>query len=487
MATTESGPQAEPQAAAPARVESLPWTPQLLRIMAGLMLAAFVAAMDSTVVGTALPTIARELGSFSLYPWIFSGYLLTSTTTVPIWGRLADLHGRKPVLLAGMAIFVGASVLCGASPNMLALILFRSLQGVGAGCLLPVTLTIVGDVFPVAQRARLQGFFSSVWAVAAVVGPLLGAVFVTTVGWRWIFGINLPIGLVAAWMLLGYDERRETGGGRIDPVGALALTAGIALLLWGLGTGSSSAEPNWVAAGGGAAVLALAVVWERRSSSPTVPLHLVTNPVIGPIILAALLAGTVMFGVTAYVPLYVQGGLGRTAYEAGAAVAPLSLGWPIASTLAGRILVRVGYRPLMVVGGLAMMAGALMLALVPWSTPLVGTASGIIGFGLGMLSAPTLIVIQASVPWQLRGAATALNQFSRTIGGAVGVSLMGVLLQARLGVHAAGNPLRAGRQAAEAALQGAIGTVFWVQVVLAAGVLAAAVAIFVARRESALD
>ena len=437
------------------------------------MLSAFVAAMDSTVVGTALPTIARDLGSFSLYPWIFSGYLLTSTTTVPIWGRLADLRGRKPVLLTGMGIFVGASVLCGASPNMLALILFRALQGVGAGCLLPVTLTMVGDIFPVAQRARLQGFFSSVWAVAAVIGPLLGAVFVSTIGWRWIFGINLPIGLAAAWMLFGYRERRETAGGRIDPVGALALTAGIALLLWGLGTGSAAAQPNWVVAGAGIAALAGAVLWERRSSSPTVPLHLVTNPVIGPIILAALLAGVVMFGVTAYVPLYVQRGLGRTAYEAGAAVAPLSLGWPIASTLSGRILVRVGYRPLVLVGGFAIAAGALMLAALPFSTLLVGIASGVVGFGLGMLSAPSLIVIQASVPWHVRGAATALSQFSRTIGGAVGVALMGVLLQSRLSAHLS--------------LRDSIHGVFWIQVVLGAGALAAALAIFISRRESALD
>src|SRR5438270_1789824 len=165
-------------------------------VTAGLMLAMFVAAMDATVVGTALPTIAHQLGHVELYPWIFAGYLLTGTTTVPLWGRMADLRGRKPVLLAGLAIFVGGSLLCGASQDMPQLILFRALQGVGAGCLQPVTLTIVGDIFPVAQRARLQGLFSAMWAIAAAIGPLIGGVFVVTIGWRWVFLINLPIGLV---------------------------------------------------------------------------------------------------------------------------------------------------------------------------------------------------------------------------------------------------------------------------------------------------
>lgn len=482
MATTEPGRST----AAGAKVESLPWTPQLVRIMAGLLLAQFVAALDSTVVGTALPTIARELGDFSLYPWIFSGYLLTSTTTVPIWGRLADVYGRRSVLLAGVATFVGASLLCGLAPNMLALIVARTLQGVGAGCLLPVMLTIVGDIFPVAQRARLQGLFSSVWAVSSVIGPLTGALFVSTIGWRWIFGINLPIGIAAVVLLRGYREQREPGGGGIDPVGAIGLTIGIALLLLGLGTGSAAAEPKWPVVATSLVVLAASVLWERRSANPTVPLGLLRSPVIGPVVLVALLFGVVMFGATAFVPLFVQGGLGRSAYEAGFALAPLTLGWPIGSTLAGRLFVRVGYQPLLVAGGLAMTAGALMLALVNSSTAWVGGASAVLGLGMGLISTPTIIVIQSSVPWRERGAATALNQFSRTIGGAVGVSLLGVLLQVQLGAHAV-NPLRGGGARAAAALAGGLETVFWVLVVLAAGTLAGAIWILLANRETALD
>jgi EmrB/QacA subfamily drug resistance transporter len=481
VATTETS---TPNAGA--RPESLPWTPQLLRIMAGLLLAQFVAALDSTVVGTALPTIARELGDFSLYPWIFTGYLLTSTTSVPIWGRLADIYGRRGVLLVGLAVFVGASLLCGAAPSMLTLILARTLQGIGAGCLLPVMLTIVGDIFPVAQRARLQGLFSSVWAISSVIGPLTGALFVSTIGWRWIFEINLPIGVAAALLLRGYREHRHSAATGIDPVGAVGLTIGIALLLFGLGTGSTNAEPKWPVVAAGAVLLVVSLLWERRSSSPTVPLRLLRSPVIGPIVLVALLFGVVMFGATAFVPLFVQGGLGRSAYEAGFALAPLTLGWPVGSTVAGRLFVRVGYRPLIVAGAIAMVAGSLMLALANWSTGWVGGAAAVLGLGLGLISTPTIIVIQASVDWSARGAATALNQFSRTIGGAVGVSLLGVLLQARLGAHAA-NPLRRAAAGSAAALAGGIETVFWVLVVLALATLAGAVWILVAQRETALD
>lgn len=411
---------------------SLPWTPQLVRVMAGLMLAIFVAAMDTTAVGTALPTIAHELGQFSLYPWIFTGYLLTSTTSVPLWGRLADRHGRRPVLLAGIALFVAASVLCGVSPGMGWLIVFRTLQGIGAGCLQPLVFTVIGDIFPLGQRARLQGLFSGMWATAAIVGPILGAVAVSTIGWRWIFDVNLPVGVVATILVWGYREHRpERRGARLDFSSAVLLTAGCALLLAGVGTGSASASPSWPLIAAGAAVLAAFGWVEAHTGTPTLPFDLLRDRVIGPAILVATLAGTLMFGALTYIPLYVQDGLGGTAYAAGAAAAPMSLGWPVASVIAGWTLVRVGYQRLLVIGSLALAAGAVMLLI---STPALGSlwvssSSAVIGFGLGLFTAPLLIVIQNRVSWDRRGAATALNQFSRTIGGAIGVSLMGVLLQ----------------------------------------------------------
>jgi len=411
------------------------------------MLAMFIAAMDSTVVGTALPTVAHQLGDFSLYPWVFSGYLLTATTTVPIWGRLADLFGRRRVLLAGLGIFVMASVLCGVSPSMPSLIVFRTLQGVGAGCLQPVIFTVVSDLFPVAQRARLQGFFSAMWAIASLIGPAIGAVFVSTIGWRWIFGINLPIGLVAGALLWRYRERRPEGPRqRVEVLGALMLTAGVAFLLWGVGTGSSNARPIWPAAAAGPAMLTAFVLWERRSQSPTVPLDLLGSRLIALTIATTMVAGIVMFSITAYVPRYVQNGLGGTPYAAGAASAPIALGWPVGSVLAGQLLLKVGFQRLVISGATALVGGCGMLATIAHSALSAGVSVAVIGLGMGLLSLPLLLVIQGAADWSRRGAATALNQFSRTIGGAVGVSLLGVLLEARVGTGATGAHLVAGVQ-----------------------------------------
>jgi EmrB/QacA subfamily drug resistance transporter len=458
--------------------------------MAGLMLCIFVAAMDSTVVGTALPTISRELNGFALYSWVFTGYLLTGTTSVPIWGRLADLYGRRRVLLTGLCLFVAASLLCGLSTNMLALIVFRTLQGVGAGCLQPVTFTVVGDIFPLQQRARLQGFFSAMWALAAIFGPLLGALFVSTVGWRWIFGINLPIGIVAAALLWGYREKSELRAqGGLDLPGAIALTAGVALLLWGLGAGNAAAQPAPPALLAAVAILAAFVVIELRSSGPTIPLSLLRRRTVGWPLLVSLLAGTVMFGTTAYVPLFVQGALGGSTYEAGAAIAPMSLGWPVASVISGRVLLRVGFRWLVAAGALLLTLGAVMMAARPAGAGVVwvGLSSAVIGAGLGAISTPVLIVIQSSVPWDQRGSATALNQFSRTIGGAVGVAGLGILLLARLRSEAArlglpaavtANPLHPGSGAASQALLGAgLSPVFWVLACLAGATLVATLVI----------
>lgn len=448
------------------------------------MLSLFVAAMDSTVVGTALPTIARELGGFELYPWIVAGYLITATTTVPIWGRLADARGRRPVLLAGLGIFVLASALCAASPSMLWLIGFRTLQGVGAGCIQPLVFTVVGDIFPLRQRARLQGFFSSMWAVAAIVGPALGALFVSTIGWRWIFTINVPIGFVAAALFWGYLERRpEQAGDRRNAFGSvMLLTVGVSLLLIGIGTGSQSATPIWPAVALAVLVLVAFAFVEWRSRNPTIPLQLLRHRVIGPAILISSIAGTLMFGVTAYVPLWVQSVQGGSAYAAGVAVGAMSLGWPVTSAISGFVMVRVGYQRLVVAGALALLAGTAMLAFAPAAAGPVWTGAGslVVGVGMGAFSAPLLIVIQSSVDWQRRGVATALNQFSRTIGGAVGVALMGVVLERY--VSAAGAPLAAREQ-----LRAGLQTDFGILVVLALAVLGAGVVLLITSRRQAVE
>ena len=452
--------------------DRLPWTPALVLLMAGLMLSLLVAAMDSTVVGTALPTIVRGLGGFSLYSWVFTGYLLTSTTSVPIWGRLADIVGRRIILLCGLGLFVGGSVLCGLAPSMPFLIVFRLLQGVGAGCVQPVVFTIVGDTFPIAQRARLQGYFSAVWAIASIAGPILGALFVSTIGWRWIFDINLPIGLLAGGLIWGHREppRSGTEDRHLDLLGALLLTVGIAGLLLGLGAGAASAGINWPVAGGGAAALLLFFLFERRARVPVVPLDLLRNRVVGPALGATILAGTLMFGLTAYIPLLVQDGLHGTPFMAGAAVAPMSLGWPVGSVTAGRLLLRVGYERLLLAGATVLVLGATALALLPHSAVVAGSAAAVLGLGMGLVSTPVLIVIQSSVPHRRRGAATAFNQLSRTVGGALGVGLMGILVEGDSGA---------------AAIQQGVGRIFWILAGIAVCTLALCAGILLTSRRSA--
>jgi len=362
------------------------------------------------------------------------------------------------------------------------LIAFRTLQGVGAGCIQPVVFTTVGDIFPIAQRARLQGFFSSMWAIAAIVGPGLGALFVSTIGWRWIFTINIPIGIVAAALLWGYAERKDQRvKARLEIRGAVLLTVGITVLLVGLGTGSQTATPNWPVVGIALLLLGAFVALEWRSRNPTVPLHLLRHRIIGPAILIGLIAGTLMFGVTAYLPLWVQSVQGGSAYEAGVAVAAMSFGWPIASSVSGFAMVRIGYQRLVVIGALGLVAGSLMLAVGQPNSGLLwtGGASLIIGVGMGTFTAPLLIVIQSNVAWAQRGAATALNQFSRTIGGAIGVAVMGIVVQRYVGsAHA---PLEARSELYRGLHSDFIGLV-----VLAAGVLVAGIAVLLASRQQRL-
>ena len=471
------------------------WTGHTIRLTAGLMVAIFVAAMDASVVATAVPTIAGQLGHFDLYPWLISGYLLTSTTTVPLWGRLADIHGRRRVLLAGLAWFVAASLLCGWAPDMAWLVAFRALQGVGAGCLLPVALTMVGDLFTIEQRARIQGVFSSVWAVAALAGPTLGAVFVATIGWRWIFWINLPVGIAAAVLLWSHRDAPSGPAARLDYAGAVTLTAGIGLVLFGLDTGSGS-TPGWPLVALGLAALAAFAVAQRRAESPTIPLSLLRHRVIGPATAASFLAGTVAFALTAFLPLYVQGVLRGTSFAAGAVVAVSSLGWTVTAMFSGRVLLRVGYERLLVSGAVSMLTGCVALTLRPPGAGVawVAAAAFATGLGMGLLFTPLLIVVQSVVDWGTRGTATALNQFSRTIGGAIGVALLGLMLGSRARSEAAArgidpravtNPL-SGTGHLDAAtapvIADALQAVFWVLLAVSVATLAIGVAILLTSR-----
>jgi EmrB/QacA subfamily drug resistance transporter len=408
-------------------------------VTGGILLGMFLAALEATAVATAVPTAVGELGGVSRYSWVFSIYLLTSTTTVPLFGKLADLYGRKRTYQVAVAFFLVGSALSGLSRSFVQLVIFRAIQGLGAGGVMPVAITVIGDIYKLEERGRVQGAFSAVWALASLIGPLLGGVITDALSWRWIFFLNVPFGLLSAWMLQRWlrEEKTRTEH-RLDVLGTVSLTAAVTLLLLALIEGPESwgwSDPRTLALlAGSAAGLAVFFWQERRTPEPMLPLDLFRNRLIAVASAGNVLLGALLFSITAYVPMFGQGVLGGTAVDAGTILAPILIGWPISSTLAGRMLLKVGYRA-MATGGAALgLAGSLLLvrAGTAISRPEIMLAMLIIGLGLGFVSMPYLLGVQSAVPWQRRGVATGSVQFFRNIGGALAVAALGALLNARL-------------------------------------------------------
>jgi EmrB/QacA subfamily drug resistance transporter len=393
-----------------------------------LLFGLFLAAMEMTVTSTAMPTVVGELGGLHLYAWAFAAYMLTATVTVPIHGKLADLKGRRPVLLAGLALFLLGSVACGAARSMEMLVLARAVQGLGAGAIQPITLTIVGDLFDVRARGRMQGLFGAVWGIAGLVGPLLGGALVKYASWRWVFWVNVPFGLAAAAVFVfAYHERPERHEHRLDLAGALLLSVAVVCAL----LAARGAGAGLVAIPAALAALGLFLVVERRAPEPLVPLDLFRDRVIAVSSAAGALLGAAMFATVTYVPLWVQSVLGGTPTAAGAAIAPMAVGWPIASAISGRLIPRTGYRALVRGGlGLAALAGLGLAVLLRPGVPLalVQAVTFAYGAGLGVANTPLVIAVQSAVPWRRRGVATATTLFFRTIGGALAVGVLGGLL-----------------------------------------------------------
>ena len=399
------------------------------------LIGTFLAALDSTVVGTAMPTVIGDLGGLRLYPWVFASYLLAATVTGPIFGRLSDSYGRKPIYLAGISLFLLGSVLAGTSQTMAALIAFRTLQGLGAGAVQPVAVTIMGDIFELETRARVQGLFGAVWGISAVVGPAAGGLIADYLTWRWVFYVNVPFGLVAAGLLAAtLRESFERRPGEPDYLGVSLLTGGLVALLLALLGGGLSA-PTLLLFLGGIGTLALFAWVEGRVPDPIVPMDLFRERLFAVSSLGNLALGGVLLGVSVYVPLFVQGSLGGTALTAGAVVAPISIGWPVGSIIGGRMLLKTGYRATLLLGsGFVVLGSALC---VPMDTgtalPYVVCAVFAVGLGLGFSSTSYLVSVQNAVPWRRRGIATSSIIFFRTVGAAVGVAVMGALLNASLG------------------------------------------------------
>jgi EmrB/QacA subfamily drug resistance transporter len=460
----------------------VPLTREQILVTIGVLAAIAVAALDFTVVGTAMPTIIGQLGGLGSYSWVFTAYLLTSTTTVPLYARLADMYGRKPVFLFGLTVFVAGSVLCATSGSMLALIVWRAVQGLGAGALQPISFTIVGDIFTPRQRAKMQGVFSAVWGVSAVIGPAIGAIITTTVGWPWVFMINLPVGIVAGLIIwFVFHETFERHRQQIDWLGAALLTGSVVLLLFAVSEGGQLfgwTSPIVIAMFVGAAALFAAFVADvRRAPAPLIDLHLVREPLVRVALGISILAGVVMFGQTTYVPPMIQGVLGGSALEAGAAVSAMSIGWPIASVIAGRILLRTRARPIVLAGVGAVLAGSLLLTQLDAvrTLPFAMLACFVTGVGMGLMSTTLLVVIQGAVEWNRRAVATGLVQFSRTIGGSVGVGIMGGVLAAFVGAASSAilDPLQRGNVASDAAaaarssLAAGLDVTYWLMAVCA--------------------
>ena len=401
-------------------------------ITVGLILGMSLGALEATVVGTAMPTVIATFGGLAHYSWVFSAYLLTSTASVPIWGRLSDLYGRRPMYLTGIAVFLVGSALAGAATSMTTLIGARAFQGLGAGAIIPLSMTIVGELYTLAERARTQATFSGVWGVASVAGPLVGGYITDTLSWRWVFYLNLPFGLLAAAVLiLAYPPTRRTQEVRVDWLGAGLLFAGISALLIALGVDTGASSPIFVVA---VVLLAAFVMVERCVADPILPLALLTHPLMARAFTVVFLVGMALFGAIAFIPLFVQGVMGATATEAGQVLTPLFLGWVVMSIAAARLTVAVGYRRLAIAGSAVITLGFVGLTVVDADSPrsTVLLSGLLIGSGMGLSMLSLLLAVQHGVDRAHLGIATSLSQFFRSVGAAVGVAGMGSLMARQL-------------------------------------------------------
>jgi MFS family permease len=409
-------------------------------ILIAVMLSTGLVAIDSTVIATAVPSVVRDLGGFAQFPWLFSIYLLAQAVAVPIYGKLADLFGRKPIMFVGIGLFFLGSALCGVAWSMPALIAFRAIQGLGAGAVQPMALTIVGDVWSLEERGTIQGYIASVWGVSAVVGPTIGGVFSEYVSWRWIFFVNIPLCLIAAALMRRFHERVQRRDHVLDIAGAGLLTVGCTLLILGLLEGGHAwpwrSVPGIGVIAVGVALLVAFVLVERRAAEPVVPLWVFRRRVLVTCNLVAAGVGAALLGLTSYVPTFVQGVLGAGPLVAGFTLGMLSIGWPITASQSGRAYLRIGFRNTALIGSGAVLLGASLMTLVGQgsSLALVGGAAFGVGAGFGWVAAPSLIAAQSTVEWAERGVVTGANMFSRSIGSAVGVAVFGAIANASLAV-----------------------------------------------------
>ncbi|CAL9482678.1 Multidrug resistance protein 3 [Streptomyces sp. enrichment culture] len=415
-------------------------------VVAALMLAMALAALDSTVVSTAVPQIVGDLGGFSSFSWLFSGYLLAVTVTLPVYGKLSDTFGRKPVLVAGAALFLLGSLLCALAWNMAALIAFRVVQGLGGGALQGTVQTLAADLYPLEQRPKIQARLSTVWAVSAVAGPGLGGLLASYADWRWIFLVNLPVGAVALWLIVRHlrePARERAARARVDWAGALAVFACGGVLLTALVQGGVAwpwlSAPSFALIAAGLVLLAVVVVVERRAADPIIPGWVWRRRTIAAVNLALGALGLLMVAPTVFLPTYAQSVLGLAPVAAGFVLSVWTLTWPVSAALSQHVYRRIGFRntAMLGIGTAALVLFAFPFLPYPgeaWQPTLLMLS---LGAALGLFQLPLIVGVQSSVVWEERGTATASILFCRQTGQTVGAALFGAVangvLAARLG------------------------------------------------------
>jgi EmrB/QacA subfamily drug resistance transporter len=408
-------------------------------VLATVMLAMFMAAIEATIVATAMPAIVSELGDFSLYSWVFSSYLLMNAVTVLIYGKLSDLFGRKPVLTIGIIIFLLGSILCGFAASMEWLILARFVQGFGAGAVMPIASTIVGDIYTKEERAKIQGFLSSVWGISAIMGPAIGGLLVEFVSWRFVFWINIPLGILAIiGLYLFLHENIEKRKPQIDYIGAILLTISVTSFMFVLVEGGVRWEwlsmPILLLGALGFVSFCAFVLYERNVEEPMMPFELWSERSILIANLTSLTTGVILIGLSTFLPTFVQGVMEEKPIVAGLTLTTMSIGWPIAAMISGRSILTIGFRTTSILGGISLICGSVIFVLLSGSdSPLfAATGSFLIGVGMGLTTTAFIVSIQSTVAWNKRGVATATNMFMRNVGSTIGAALLGGILNSRL-------------------------------------------------------
>lgn len=409
-------------------------------LITGLIIAMFFSALDGTIVGTAMPEIVGDLGGLSMMTWLTTAYLLTSTTIVPIAGKLADLLGRRIVYVSGLIIFMAASALCGMANNMTELIIFRGLQGIGGGIMMPMAMIVIGDLFTGKQRAKFQGVFGAIYGLASVIGPQIGGWIVDSLNWKWVFYINLPVGIIAViFIARGLQGRQQTGPINFDIAGIFTMIVGVVSLLLALSFGGKDyAWDSWQILG----LFALAligivsfIIVESKAKEPILPMYLFKNRTFTFLNLIGFFMSIGMFGAITFVPFFMQGIVGVSASESGTIMTPMMISMIITSIIGGQLVYKIGIKSQIITGMLVMAGGFLLLTTLDLDTSkLVATSfMAIIGLGMGLVMPILTLALQESFSKEELGVVTSSSQFFRSIGGTFGITMLGAVMNARSG------------------------------------------------------